>query len=662
MTPGATPAGRLAALAMLAPALQQRPVHGDVVDSTVDQLLLGDTVTPIVQWIFQKPPWVMWGGVILALLLAGFALWWLFRRRDRIAAYVGAHPILKPVIVLSVLAVIGLTLFTGVRSYNFMYHDKRMCNGCHVFVPSGQVVERPDSGDYTLVNRLEGKHDSLNCHSCHPLKLGKEAVKMVMWMSGVRDSTVPEHGKVPRDVCENCHEQGEGKKFWQAIGSTAGHRTHLESDSIKLTPRAECLTCHAQSAHRFIPQNATCSQQGCHLTSDTEIRLGKMSQQGGFHCVLCHQFTRQVPQLATFDSAKGSLTPGTQECLTCHAMQQQLMTFKPEKDPHGGTCGMCHNPHTNVQPKDALKSCAQCHADWKQVAFHNGAAHRKAAIQCESCHLPHAARVDASDCVGCHTQVRGLSPKGGRKLRPPEVFDTTRAIRTMSRTGEDEPPQRGKGDAPPGPVSWSSPSLPPRPFAHARHTKLACIKCHDVKSTKGFLRFQRPRGCLICHHQSPAKSDCANCHAQADFAPQAFPESIVVKVKAPSAPVRHGIATFTHGAHAELQCTGCHKAPVTLATTPEVRNCASCHESHHDAARDCASCHRTDAPSTAHSRTTHTDCVACHAPATISRLTPDRGFCLGCHSPATNHYPERACSECHLLQAPEHFRPRLAGP
>ena len=31
-------------------------------DSTVDMLLFGDKVTPAIQWIFQKPPWVRWTG------------------------------------------------------------------------------------------------------------------------------------------------------------------------------------------------------------------------------------------------------------------------------------------------------------------------------------------------------------------------------------------------------------------------------------------------------------------------------------------------------------------------------------------------------------------------------------------------------------------------
>ena len=53
------------------------PGHGEVLDSTVDHTLLPDAITPIVQWIFQKPPWLMWTGAILGAVLALGALWWL---------------------------------------------------------------------------------------------------------------------------------------------------------------------------------------------------------------------------------------------------------------------------------------------------------------------------------------------------------------------------------------------------------------------------------------------------------------------------------------------------------------------------------------------------------------------------------------------------------
>jgi len=289
-------------------------VHGQagVLDSTVDRTLLPDAITPIVQWIFQKPPWLMWSGAVLAAVLALAALWWLRGHIKAVLRYlVTRSATVKALLGAAALLVVLGIVAGGLKSYDFMMNDKRMCNGCHVFVPSGQVVARPDSGDYTLVNRLEGKHDSLNCHTCHAFNARKEAVKMVLWMSGVRDSTIPEHGKVPRDVCEKCHEQGAAKSTWQAIAKTAGHRTHLESDSSALKGKVECLTCHARSAHRFAPVDSTCSQKGCHLTEDVNIQLGKMAGQTGLHCMVCHKFTRVVPGLATFDSAKGALRPGS---------------------------------------------------------------------------------------------------------------------------------------------------------------------------------------------------------------------------------------------------------------------------------------------------------------------------------------------------------------
>ncbi len=134
-------------------------------------------------------------------------------------------------------------------------------------------------------------------------------------MSGVRDEKIPAHAKVPRKVCERCHVQGAAKETWQAIASTAGHRTHLESDSSALKGKVECLTCHARTAHRFVPADSTCVQKGCHLTDDTKIKLGKMAGQTDFHCTICHKFTKPVAALATRDSAAGALRPSLKQCL-----------------------------------------------------------------------------------------------------------------------------------------------------------------------------------------------------------------------------------------------------------------------------------------------------------------------------------------------------------
>jgi hypothetical protein len=202
-------------------------------DSTVDMLLFGDKVTPVVQWIFQKPPWVMWTGAILAGLIGLAIVWWLWGHRQAILTWFRTRDrAVKGAMAAGAIVFVALAAYGGVKTNNFMMHDKRFCNGCHIFVPSGQLWERADTGNYTLVNRLEGKHDTVGCHTCHAFNPAKEAVKMVLWMSGVREDEVPPHGKVPRDVCEKCHVQGAAKETWQAIAKTGGHRFHLESDSV----------------------------------------------------------------------------------------------------------------------------------------------------------------------------------------------------------------------------------------------------------------------------------------------------------------------------------------------------------------------------------------------------------------------------------------------
>jgi hypothetical protein len=642
------------------------PGHGEVLDSTVDRTLLPDTITPIVQWIFQKPPWLMWSGAVLALLLGIGALWWLRGHIKAVVQYLTSRsgPVKAALVAAVLLLVVGAAA-AGMKSYDFMMNDKRMCNGCHVFVPSGQIVERPDTGDYTLVNKLEGKHDTLNCHDCHAFNARKEAVKMVLWMSGVRDSTIPKHGTVPRDVCEKCHKQGAAKETWQAIAQTAGHRTHLESDSSALKDKVECLTCHARSAHRFAPADSTCSQNGCHLTRDVNIRLGAMARQTGLHCMVCHRFTRVVPGLATFDSAKGALRPGSKQCFSCHAMRERLADFNPERDPHGGTCGMCHNPHENVKPKDALKSCttAGCHADVKKVDFHQGAAHRRVATRCEVCHTPHAARVDASDCVGCHQSAKARAAQRGK--HPPVPFDTLKALQRTSGPVEVVPPSpHGKGDAPiddPPPGHPDPPGEPPRPFSHKNHKKLACITCHDVKSRASSVTFKAPRGCLICHHQAPSEATCSTCHSAERMKELQVSETIHVQTTAPKAPGRTREVAFSHEGHADVACITCHTAPVTLAPSAEAAGCQGCHDQHHDAGRDCAACHRVPTTWEAHTRRSHMDCVACHQATTVSLLVPDRAFCLGCHDPRVDHQAGTECTVCHLFNTPTEFRPQLMG-
>lgn len=644
---------------------------------------------PIVQFLFQQPPWVMWGGVVLAVVIAFLLLRWLWPRLPGVRAWYLAWSRPAKVGFFSAIAVVALvTGLASYRGYDYVMNDSRFCTGCHIFMPPGQVAQLSDTGDFTLISRLSGKHDTLNCHTCHTFHPMAEARKMVLWMSGARYSEettnkhgAPAHGYVPRDVCESCHLAGDAKESWQAIAATAGHRIHLQSDSAsgKLLSGSECLSCHAQTAHVFSPNDSTCAQSGCHEQDEVSIRLGRMVGASGLHCTVCHEFAQPVPALATMDSASNTLRPAKAQCLSCHSMQAVLPDFDPATDPHVGQCGMCHNPHTQVKPEESVKTCASagCHADWRQEPFHIGKQHAKGAENCLTCHTPHASRVDASDCEGCHANVRARTAK-----RPPMPFDTAAAKRRVISThpdpkpsppvgvGDGGSPLRGKGDAPPeddpsGVVlrtASAAPAVTTDSFPHPRHAKLACLTCHRSATEHGELTFEVPRGCNICHHQAPATSTCSTCHAGDKLA---TPHSTQVRVQVPKQEARIRPVAFRHDRHVNLlRCQECHTTPVTMALPESRRECRDCHEKHHSPDRDCATCHSQGNIREAHAKEdyAHARCDACHTASTVSLLTPNRSFCSTCHVPQRDdHYRRRECTTCHFLAEPEAYRKRLTS-
>jgi hypothetical protein len=621
-------------------------LHPAQADSGLIPSPLPDPVVDVVQWIFQRPGWVMISGIVIGAVVAVVVLRFLWKHRKDIWTWLvtrsrGTKILMASTVGVFLVAVLGVAY----KANDYMEHNNNFCRGCHVFVPAGQPFVRPDTGTYLIVNQLQGKHDTLECHQCHlPDKIA-QAQELILWMVD-RPDKVPPHEKVPPAVCKSCHEQGAAKETWQEITSTAGHRVHFESDSLK-GKKIECLTCHARSAHRFLPADSTCAQSGCHLTRDVTIRLGRMAGQSGLHCAVCHAFTA------------GTLRPGEKQCFSCHQMQLRLSDFDPRRDPHKGQCGMCHNPHENVKPADALKSCATtgCHSDWEKVEFHTGKIHRHAVEHCETCHTPHAARVDASDCAGCHERVRG-TVTGGKVRKPPLPFDTTKALRSVSVLPDPIGPH-GKGDAPPEedpPAAFVSPA-PVDSFEHARHKSMTCITCHRTSSQSDDLSFTPPRGCQICHHSATAGRPCAACHEPSSQGP----ESVRVTVTVPEHAPRAREVAFQHTPHERLACKECHTTPVSLEPAVPVKTCASCHEAHHTEAKDCATCHAGGNITQPHSppAVAHQNCSACHTPADVAQLTPSRPFCLTCHQPQAEHFRAQECTSCHLGATPAEWRSRL---
>lgn len=624
---------------------QAAPIH-DAVDSIVFHSPLPDPIVHVAQFLFQQPPWLMAGGAIAAAIVSAIILTWLWRRRHPIRGWIAARRAwVQGTMIGGVALVVALAGLGAHKSFDYVMHDNNFCRGCHIFIPNGQPFVRPDTGTYLLVNALEGKHSKLSCHSCHPFNIEAQTKEMIGWILA-RPDVVPPHGKVPRAICEQCHERGDAKESWQQISATAGHRIHLSSDSAVLKNKVECLTCHARTAHRFIPADTTCLSAGCHI--GTRIRLGTMQgAQTQMHCTLCHQFDVAVPMLAARDSASRLLIPGGQECTACHQMRGLVAAFDFTRDPHQARCGDCHDPHKQTRPIDAEARCAQCHSNWDKIPFHTGAAHRGAvsSTTCINCHQPHAARVDASDCTGCHREVRAPH-HGEERLLPPIPFDTMKALNVRAPPPEVDPAPRGKGDAPPpaAPPPHATPSAADS-FSHPLHRKLACLTCHDPRSDRK-LTFEPPRGCQICHHQAPERRTCNSCHLATD---RTDPLPLSVPIGAPGRAPTVRTVRFPHPRHDSIDCLRCHTAPVTLAADP-VALCATCHDQHAGPTTDCTGCHIGATFVAAHAppADAHGRCDGCHVTPVAARLAPTRNLCLLCHQSQQTHEPGRECITCHL--------------
>jgi len=618
------------------------------------------------------------GGVVLAIIVGLAIAWALIAYRYPIIDWLLARStaIKIAISVAAVLLIVGVAS-AGTITWNYTQHSNDFCTGCHVMDPA---VERMRGGP--------SKHAKLSCHSCHQQSIVASVSQLYVWVSE-RPDRIEKHANVPNRVCEGCHVTQDTAR-WQRIAATAGHRVHLESDSSALK-NLKCVTCHGRELHRFQPASTTCAQSGCHSQKDVNIVLGKMASQTVLHCTSCHQFTADVPALATRDSARGTLIPGASQCLGCHQMRKVLGGFDATKDPHGGKCGTCHNPHKQKTPAEAATTCNTCHSKWRDEPFHSGENHKRIASKCLTCHVPHQAKVDASDCQGCHLKMRTRE-----HLQPPLPFDTTKALR-RAQALETRTPQATQSSEKSHPVmlasatfdapasasgrdvfrqTFDSPFMPtglhlgldppavppaaPDSFPHSRHEKLACLVCHQTGIGQGRFTFERPRGCAICHHQAPSQSRCASCHRTGGYA---APISATATVTVPGHAPRGRTVEFRHATHSSRTCFECHTTRVTMAPSAAKAECRDCHEDHHAVGRNCSTCHSSVQPALAHKtlETSHQRCDACHTATTIARLTPTRNFCSTCHvDKAKNHYDIKECTTCHFLAEPSAYRSMLS--
>ncbi|MHB0947882.1 MAG: NapC/NirT family cytochrome c [Gemmatimonadaceae bacterium] len=493
----------------------------------------------------------------------------------------------------------------GYAANRYMEHANDFCVSCHVM-------------NTAFVKFQSSEHVKLQCHDCHKTTRLGQLKELYVWVFQ-KPNEIPKHAPVPNDICEKCHVQKDPQKTWQRISATAGHRIHLTSDSASLR-NVQCTKCHGAEVHHFVPAAKTCGQAQCH--EKLEVKMGKMANVA-VHCAGCHQFTAPVAENISRDSTHNFLVPRGAQCLACHEMRSKLAGFEAEKDPHKGTCGSCHNPHTQDMPDDAFKSCTTggCHARPDTIsAFHKGIAPAQLA-ECKSCHQAHTWTVKGDQCISCH------------------------------KTIDENDKGRPAGAAPHGRTASAAPA-DTVPFRHVRHRDVQCTSCHSSKTKHGAVMVKTMTDCQSCHHQpvtvAKGRDACQQCHRGALARRIPVQQAFAVSARPAGKPTPTRPLTFTHQQHGTVQCQQCHSTPITLAVT---KTCTSCHQDHHQVERNCRSCHSTPSPRTVHQRTAHLGCAGsgCHTDQAAINLPARRNVCLACHQTMVTHKPNRECAQCHQV-------------
>ncbi len=569
----------------------------------------------------------------------------------------------------------------GYRQWHYMQHDNRFCTTCHLMADPFRRFSR-------------SVHATLECHNCHEGRLPEQLHQL--WLTVVeRPTAIGRHARVPNEVCARCHVQGDPTR-WKIIAATAGHRIHLESKHPSLSGM-RCVECHGVSLHEFEPVDRTCLKAGCHEANT--IRLGKMGQMTELHCTTCHNFLASAPGLAV-DSLGKPLTPRAVQCLSCHAMQAQIKGLDIARDPHGGVCGYCHNPHTQTKPQDVTCTNAGCHATWRQVSFHVGVPHPE---RCTTCHEPHSWRVNGKNCVRCHADITRQVPTRGRRAalapsRPPsrsnvlardgvgltpspsfapparhlrsQLITAATAVADFASAGavasESEVVRAARRMLPSndfasaGAIAWDDAGQqaqggrPRAPggagrFSHGDHRTESCSSCHSSRVRHGALLVRSSADCARCHHTGPGRDQCATCHRGATAAPPSLQTAQTYRLAVQNRSETRRLP-FDHQRHQSVACVRCHTNPVSRAA--EGAECAACHASHHRPDANCVACHAGANPIAAHKPADHPNCAstACHG-ARAANLPATREMCLMCHVTQTRHAPGKVCEQCHQVTA-----------
>ena len=435
------------------------------------------------------------------------------------------------------------------------------CNRCHSTSTFADVLEPGFDHALWTAFKLEGKHASNACETCHQaLPVPMESGRTFGIATALRDRG--------NDSCDSCHEDVHNQSF---------DRPGLPASVLE---RESCARCHGQES--FLPLKSQDFDHG--LWANHELRGAHARAE----CASCHKTEEEGAD--SLASATNYVQPILgKDCNDCHAdpHDQRFDALNLPSTVNGNTsCARCHNEESFVDMRGAPFD----HESWTGFALTD--AHRFA--ECAACHGRVATSANNSEaaqslsgqnrslgkvadrfpgstdqCESCHSNPHGNS------FRAPQVPNTLNGKQGCARCH--------------GEVSFR---VAQHDFDHDRMTSFAlegahasvdCSKCHQPLRRNGrdARSFDRALGtsCEDCHADPHvgqfrnSKNDlCQDCHA----AEGTFQSGLQFQHETHS---RYQI----DGAHEDLACSSCHVAyPLgngrsAVRYRPLGTECSDCH-------------------------------------------------------------------------------------
>ena len=418
---------------------------------------------------------------------------------------------------------------------------------------------------------LSGKHNEVTCSKCHEFLRNREPSRPLLF-------TVKEFGD-----CKSCHASPHGQRFAKQLCRSC-HQTSGWANVSGFN--------HSQTAFALIGKHSEAACSKCHvgLITQTERTKRDFTTKPFRDCSPCHT-SPHAPSFAqktcsschsptqwskiaekTFDHSLTSFPlrgkHASLQCAQCHnaiGTQSFSLSFKLSKK----ACADCHEDRHRGQFKEKYTNdCSRCHTEQEyspstfsfeqhqNTRFVLAGAH--AAVPCRDCHKKQADlvfRFAGITCSSCHTDRHNGQFNELMKERSCDVCHSTAIWKTLV-------------------------------FDHSRtrfpligqHAFVACARCHTTEADHTAPRYRgTSKECSDCHIDQHAGqfatagiTHCGECHSPIGRRALLF---------------RHDLqSTFAlSGAHANVDCSGCHKPDEQngkrfIRYKPLSTKCESCHQ------------------------------------------------------------------------------------